>query len=310
MNGVVIIDKAPGWTSTRVVAVIKKVYPHRKVGHIGTLDPLATGVLPVCIGEATKIADYLVETFKEYRCTALLGYTSPTLDTESELTTGGAIADVDEAAISNILQGMTGDWEQQVPVYSAVKVNGMPLYKMARKGIGVIAPIKRVIIQRITMEKFYPPRVDLLVRCSKGTYIRSLCAYIGSALGCGAVMESLCRTRSGSFNLDMALRLPLDGDKNSIRAILDSRIIPLKQIISEMPHFVVRSPEKIRNGCQPTRDVIGAPATVLTAGETVGFIEADSVPLAIGRMLYGSAEMQYLEANIPVAKILRVFNRT
>lgn len=313
-DGVLLIDKPFGWTSSKVVRLVKRLYPHRKIGHVGTLDPLAVGLLPICIGEATKLADYLLAQEKEYKVTMLLGWRSASFDLEGELVEGGNIDDIDEAKINTVLENMRGTIEQQAPIYSAIKLAGVPLYKLARRGLEVAAPRRSVHIYDIRLEAYRPPRVDFWVRCSKGTYLRSLCAAVGEELGCGAVVEALCRVRSGNFRIEEAIALT-SGDVEAARAATMGKIIMLSELLTQMKYFIVGEAEKakIRNGCQPTRDVIGATATVRVAaacGEMVGIVDAEGKPVAIGKMLHNSQEFPLLSAAIPLIKLLRVFNET
>jgi tRNA pseudouridine55 synthase len=204
MNGVIVIDKPAGRTSRAVVVEVQRTLGIKKAGHTGTLDPLATGVLPVCINEATKLVQFLALDTKEYRATLLLGVRTDTLDTE-----GRVIAReeprVTRQQVEDALHSLTGKREQLPPLYSAVKFRGKPLYEWTRQGIPVVQLPREVEVYGIRIDEVRLPEVTFTVSCSKGTYIRSLCAEVGEALGCGGCMSALRRTRSGCFHEEMAL---------------------------------------------------------------------------------------------------------
>ncbi|MDP2840402.1 MAG: tRNA pseudouridine(55) synthase TruB, partial [Syntrophales bacterium] len=198
MNGVVVVDKPSGPTSRDVVVEVRRALGIRKAGHTGTLDPLATGVLPVCINEATKLVQFLALDDKEYRVTLRLGVRTDTLDTDGRLLTQEEPR-VSREQVEAVLNGLKGRRAQLPPRYSAVKVRGKALYDWTRRGIDVEAPAREVEIYDIRIEEVRLPEVTFAVSCSKGTYIRSLCAEAGEALGCGGCMSGLRRTRSGNF---------------------------------------------------------------------------------------------------------------
>ncbi|HEX7416157.1 MAG TPA: tRNA pseudouridine(55) synthase TruB, partial [Smithellaceae bacterium] len=206
MNGIVIIDKPAGKTSHDIVSEVKKIMDAKKAGHTGTLDPMATGVLPICLNEATKLAQFLSGENKEYLATMLLGVKTDTLDTEGEVT-GQSDKFVRDEEIKAALKQMVGKIRQVPPAYSAVKYCGKPLYKYARKGIFLETAAREVEIYSIVVEDISFPRVTFQIVCSKGTYIRTLCSDVGDLLGCGACLCGLRRLRSGLFSADMAVSL-------------------------------------------------------------------------------------------------------
>ena len=210
MKGVVIVDKPAGITSHDAVDRVRKLLGERKAGHTGTLDPMATGVLAVCVGEATKIASFLTGDDKVYEATMRLGVRTDTLDMTGQVLTEQEPRATD-ADVKAVLAAFAGTITQVPPQYSAVKVRGKALYKWARKGIRVEPPAREVEIREILLQGIELPRVRFTVTCSKGTYIRTLCADMGDRLGCGAALEQLRRTRSGIFRLQDAVRL--DGDE-------------------------------------------------------------------------------------------------
>ena len=206
VTGVLVLNKHEGVTSYRIVQILRKLYNTRKVGHTGTLDPMATGVLPVLIGRAVKAADFIVAEDKEYIAEMTLGLTTDTEDITGEVLTRSEQIP-DEATVLAACSSFAGDIEQIPPMYSAIKIDGQKLVDMAREGIVVERQPRPVSIRSIDAEKLSPSVYRLRVVCSKGTYIRTLCADIGAKLGCGAVMSSLIRTRSGAFDLSKAYTL-------------------------------------------------------------------------------------------------------
>lgn len=200
-SGVIIINKHAGVTSHRIISACRKLFDTPKVGHTGTLDPMATGVLPVLLGRAVKASDYLMMHDKEYVCEMTLGLTTDTEDiTGDVLTESDSIPD--EQTVYDTVKQFTGKIMQIPPMYSAIKVGGQKLVDIARKGGEVDREPREVEISSIVPEKVSDRVYRMRVDCSKGTYIRTLCADIGAKLGCGAVMSSLVRTRTGSFTLD------------------------------------------------------------------------------------------------------------
>ena len=204
--GILVIYKEPGYTSHDVVAKLRHILHTRKIGHTGTLDPAAEGVLPVCIGSATKVCDLLTDHDKTYQARLLLGVRTDTQDTEGE-TLEERPVECTEAEVKEAIMSFVGDYDQIPPMYSALKVNGQKLYDLARAGKTVERQPRRVHIDEIIIDEIALPEVTMTVRCSKGTYIRTLCDDIGGKLGCGGAMKHLTRTRVGRFGLETAIRL-------------------------------------------------------------------------------------------------------
>ena len=207
-NGLLNIYKEAGWTSMDVCARLRSILHVKKIGHAGTLDPMAEGVLPVALGRATKSLDAVGEGIKEYRAGMLLGK-----ETDTEDVTGTVLSVFDgilpsEEAVREAVLSFTGSYDQLSPMYSARKVNGKKLYEYARAGVEVERKSRNVSIYSIQIEEMDLPHVRFTVQCSQGTYIRSLCRDIGEKLGCGACMESLVRSRVGSFRIEDAVRIP------------------------------------------------------------------------------------------------------
>jgi tRNA pseudouridine55 synthase len=206
VHGVLLLDKPLGWTSNDALQKAKRLYRAEKAGHTGTLDPLATGLLPLCFGAATKFSQVSLDADKSYRATLRLGQTTRTGDAEGEILQTREVQ-VDRAAIDAAIARFTGRIEQVPPMHSALKHEGRALYDYARKGIEVERAARSVSIHHIHVVDWQHDRLVLDVLCSKGTYIRTLAEDIGRALGCGAHLAALCRTASGALRLDDALTL-------------------------------------------------------------------------------------------------------
>ncbi|MEM7116367.1 MAG: tRNA pseudouridine(55) synthase TruB [Chloroflexota bacterium] len=204
MEGVLAVDKPTGMTSHDVVNRVRRLASMRRVGHAGTLDPLATGVLLVCLGRTTRLIEYLVGLQKIYETRIRLGQTTDSYDADGTMTAECAVT-VTEAEIESALAGFRGDIEQRPPMFSAIKRNGQPLYKLARQGIEVERPLRPVTIYNLTCLSWKNPYLDLRITCSAGTYIRSLAHDLGTQLGCGGHVAALRRTAIGSFQQTIAL---------------------------------------------------------------------------------------------------------
>ncbi len=202
-SGVIIIDKHEGVTSHRIVQILRKLYDTPRVGHTGTLDPLATGVLPVLIGRAVKASEFLLSNDKEYEAVLQLGITTDTQDITGEVLSESKNIP-DENTVRAVISAFVGDSMQMPPMYSAIKVGGVKLVDAARQGETIERQSRPIHIEAIHVEKLSEKKYKLQVACSKGTYIRTLCADIGDKLGCGGVMAALRRTRSGLYDLTHA----------------------------------------------------------------------------------------------------------
>ena len=206
LNGIINIYKEKGFTSHDVVAKMRGICKQKKIGHTGTLDPDATGVLPVCLGSGTKLCDMLTDKDKEYVAELLLGVITDTQDISGQILEQREVQ-VSEEQVRETVMGFQGDYMQIPPMYSALKVNGKKLYELARAGKEVERHARPVRIHEIEIIEMRLPVVKIRVACSKGTYIRTLCADIGEKLGCGGTMQSLLRTKVGIFELDKAVTL-------------------------------------------------------------------------------------------------------
>ena len=205
MDGILIVDKPSGMTSHDVVDFIRRAFAIKKVGHAGTLDPMATGVLVILLGRFTKEFARLHADEKEYRATMVLGAVSDTGDRDGRIVPSGVRLEFSRATVDMVFRQFTGEITQIPPMYSAVKVRGKKMYELARKGIEVDRPPRTVIIKKLTIADFRIPRITFDVVCSKGTYIRQLCHDIGERLGCGAYIDALRRVRSGAFMIERAV---------------------------------------------------------------------------------------------------------
>ena len=213
VNGILSVYKEKGYTSHDVVAKLRGIVGQRKIGHTGTLDPDAEGVLPVCLGKATKLCDLLTDKSKEYETVLLLGIETDTQDITGEVLNRVETTELIETAKLNAemvqacIEGFLGNYSQIPPMYSALKVNGKKLYELAREGKSIERKAREVQVYGIEIIEMKLPRVRMRVRCSKGTYIRTLCHDIGQRLHCGGCMEELTRTKVGGFTLDTAMKL-------------------------------------------------------------------------------------------------------
>lgn len=206
INGILNVNKEKDFTSHDVVAKLRGILKQKKIGHTGTLDPDATGVLPVCLGNGTKLCDMLTDRSKEYETVLLLGQTTDTEDTSGKILTTLEV-EKNEEELTKIIQSFEGGYDQIPPMYSALKVNGKKLYELAREGKVIERQPRHVEILKIRILSMELPRIRLAVSCSKGTYIRSLCRDIGEKAGCGGCMEELIRTRVGEFRIEDSLTL-------------------------------------------------------------------------------------------------------
>lgn len=207
MTGVVCINKPIGKSSHFAVAVIRRITKIKKVGHTGTLDPLATGVLPVCIGrEATKLSQLIMDSDKEYRAVLKLGISTTTQDSEGEILSQKEV-NVTNEQIEKAVESFVGEISQIPPMYSAIKIDGKKLYELARKGVEVERKPRIVTINYINILNISGDEVEMVIGCTKGTYIRTLCNDIGDALGCGGFMKSLVRTKCGGFSIENSITL-------------------------------------------------------------------------------------------------------
>ena len=249
-NGILIVDKPSGWTSQDVAAKLRGVFHERRVGHGGTLDPMATGVLPIFIGRATRGAEFLEHAEKEYVAGLRLGLVTNTQDTSGEMLETHPVS-VTRQALEAALTRFTGPIEQIPPMYSAIKINGQKLYELARRGQEVARRPRSITIHALELLEGEGADWTIRVRCSKGTYVRTLCHDLGRALGCGGCMSSLRRTRAGSFTLAQAV---------TMQQVLDfaagqdpqQLLMPVDAVFAAHPPLIVTLGQaaKLKNGAQ------------------------------------------------------------
>lgn len=227
-SGVLLVDKAPDMTSHDVVAIARRALNTKKIGHCGTLDPMATGLLMLVIGRATKIQDLLMSEDKEYQGTITLGVATSTQDRQGEPLESKPVPDLGEAEIRAAFERFTGHFDQIPPMVSAIKKDGVPLYKLARKGQEIERAPRPVYVTAYGITRVALPEIDFTVNCSKGFYVRTYAHDIGACLGCGGHLSALRRTRSGKFNLERAVTVA--DLKNTPREALLRALLSLAEI--------------------------------------------------------------------------------
>ena len=251
----IVLDKPAGITSQTAVTRVRRLLGVQKAGHTGTLDPFATGVLPICLNQATKASRFFLESDKVYEAVMTLGIETDTLDITGKVTSERSVGHVRSSDVEETRKGLLGRRLQQVPAYSAVKFKGTPLYKLARQGKKVPTPSREVEIKELELLEFQLPKVKFRVRCSSGTYVRSLASEWGQMLGCGALLSELRRTRCGSFDIDRAITLE-QLETAFCSGALDRLLIGLNEALGYMPFIQVRGclARRIRQGSQLTTD--------------------------------------------------------
>lgn len=237
VSGILLLDKPGGISSNGALQRVKRLFDADKAGHTGSLDPIATGLLPICLGEATKVSGYLLDADKEYVAGIRLGLKTTTADSEGEVIETRAVPALSRDEVEHVVAGYIGEIDQLPPMYSALKRDGQPLYRLARQGIEVAREPRRVTIHAIELLELDSVTMVLRVRCSKGTYIRTLAEDVGEQLGCGAHLEMLRRTRSGGFSLTDAVTLEsLEHSRDVGPAeVLDHLLLPLDAALQELP---------------------------------------------------------------------------
>jgi tRNA pseudouridine55 synthase len=240
LDGILVLDKPAGLSSNRALQMVKRLYGAAKAGHTGSLDPLATGVLPLCFGEATKFSQFLLDADKAYESTFVLGIATDTGDAEGEVRASRDASSVTEAAVAEALEAFRGEIEQVPSMFSALKHQGQPLYKLARQGLEVERKARRVVIKQLELRAFRGgpnPEVDIYLECSKGTYVRSIAEDLGEMLACGGHVASLRRTRAGAFGIaDSVTMATLEALKANERlADLDALLLPADAAVDDLP---------------------------------------------------------------------------
>lgn len=248
LDGILLLDKALDVSSNYALQKVKHLFQAKKAGHTGSLDPLATGMLPICFGKATKLAQFLLGADKQYTVTAKLGEVTTTGDAEGEVIETKPVPKITEDALQAVIAGFKGEISQIPPMYSAVKIAGKPLYQLARQGITVERQSRPITVYAITLRELALPFVTLDVHCSKGTYIRTLAQDIGDALGCGAYVTALRRTAVSHFaeekmlSMDQLLELSVSGGL----AALDQQLLSIEDLSRSWPMVTLSSLEMLQ----------------------------------------------------------------
>ena len=243
IDGIVILDKAKGLSSNAALQEVKRLYEANKAGHTGSLDPLATGVLPLCLGEATKVSQFLLNSDKRYRAKIKMGERTASGDSDSSVVERCDDFELSREGIELALESFRGDIQQLPPMYSALKVNGVPLYKMARKGIEVKREKRNVTVYSIDLLGFDDNVVELDIACSKGTYIRTIADDLGQALACGAHIIALRRTQAGAFTEADCVDVSNIEEQKELGGLetIDEYLVPMDRAITELPEVSLPS---------------------------------------------------------------------
>lgn len=280
LDGVIVVNKPAGWTSHDVVAKMRGIAGTRSVGHLGTLDPIATGVLPVMVGQATRLARYFDKSEKAYEAVVRFGFATTTYDREGDATTPAVDVNITAEQLEACLAPMRGDISQLPPPVSAKKIGGVPAYKLARKNVAVeLAPVP-VSIYELTLLEAAGNTARLRVRCSAGTYIRSIAHELGIALGCGAHVQELLRTASGAFTLAQSRTVEELGALRT-EGRLREALLPMAELLPQFPpaHVDDLTARHIRQG----RDFNVSPFRAGAGSEFVKAIGPDGALIAIGQ---------------------------
>jgi tRNA pseudouridine55 synthase len=300
VDGVLIIKKEAGWTSHDVVAKVRHLLGGPKVGHAGTLDPAATGLLPVLVGRGTRIAEYLVEWDKEYRAVLRLGESTDTQDATGTVLARHSTDTVTSEAIHEVVGRFHGPIQQVPPMYSAVKIGGVPLYKSARAGKTIVRDARTIVIHSLEVEAIQGRDVTLCIVCSKGTYVRTLCADIGEALGVGGHMLALERRRVGPLTIDQALTVDEVVTRHALGRLGDD-LLSLDRALTHLRIAVVNEQiaDRVRHGGSvPMAKILrweGAVDAERGSRRLVRIHDADGFLLAIGKCLDNSGDVLKVE---------------
>lgn len=242
INGILLLDKPAGLTSNAALQIVKRLFVASKAGHTGSLDPLATGLLPICLGEATKLSGFLLEADKQYLATCKLGVRTRTGDAEGEIIASHEIPPLTEEIVRAVLDEFTGQISQIPPMHSAIKVDGQPLYKLAHQGKEIERKPRTVQVYEIRLLRLEGDELDIEVHCSKGTYIRTLAEDIGERLGCGAHLAALRRTGSTPFSLEQTVSLPeIEHLAEEGTDALDELLLPMETALEDWTKVILSS---------------------------------------------------------------------
>lgn len=288
MNGVLLVMKPPGMTSFDVVSWLRRIFGVKKIGHAGTLDPAAVGLLPVCIGKATGTIDWFSEFDKAYRAEMVLGITTNTQDGEGEILSKSQVC-LDMERLQTVFDTFQGEYDQLPPMFSAVKVNGKRLYELARQGVELERKSRRVLISSLSLIGIDTGREHPVIRfdvtCSKGTYIRTLCADMGDTMGCGAYMSFLVRTRVGPFSIENACTLE-EIQKHREEGTLSSLLLPVDIVFRDYPEIFLAGNDlkRFMNGAGVKADAVQTDSELLRVYEKPDqFIGLGKIDVVDGR---------------------------
>lgn len=303
MDGVMVLDKPRGCTSAQALNRVKKAVGAKKAGHTGTLDPFATGVLPVCFNQATKAIPYLGDNIKEYEAEMTLGISTDTMDDTGTVTGRVDGEHVGGDEVKKIIEGFAGEIMQIPPMYSAAKVSGRKLYSLARAGKEVERKPKKVTIEKIRLLHFSYPKATFYVRCSRGTYVRVIASDVGKKLGCGAHLSELRRLRSGPFTLSRASSIE-DVESGNYN------ILPLEEVLGDYPrvHLEEDLCESVRNGIPLCRGVLSGVELPEFKNRDIITIFCRKTILSICEAKADSDGFEYMGDKDIVFRHLRVFN--
>ncbi|MGI9553748.1 MAG: tRNA pseudouridine(55) synthase TruB [Thermodesulfobacteriota bacterium] len=303
MNGVLVLNKPEGITSSKILNRVKKLLNTKKAGHTGTLDPFATGVLPICLNEATKVIPYLEEEVKEYTGTIELGTSTDTLDRTGKIVQKMEFGKIKESDILECFCNYKGNIKQTPPMYSAVKKGGVRLYSLARKGIDVERKSRDIRIEELELLGYNPPHIKFYVKCSKGTYIRSLSNDVGAELGCGGHLADLNRISSGQFSIDNSYTFE-DIENSNFKIIeLTSLVKHIKSIdVNDEVAAIIRDGKKLLK-----HYFSGVSFPLIDKSETLAVKNNDNL-MAITETRTSSGEIKKADENEVILKVLRVIN--
>lgn len=294
LNGVLLLDKPMGLSSNDVLQRVRRLYGAAKAGHTGSLDPLATGVLPICFGEATKFSQYLLDADKAYVTTATLGVVTTTSDSEGEILRTNVVPEYSKDFIEDVLNQFRGESQQIPSMFSALKHHGRPLYELARRGVEVEREARSINISSLTLLGSTSDTLLLEVYCSKGTYIRNLVEDIGEVLGCGAHVSMLRRIKAGPFGIDECFTLEqlIDQRAQGGGALIDMNLLPVDVVLADFPKISINSelgrsilhgqPVKIPSGFMPGM------GRIYIEGDFVGMGEVDQDDVLAPKRLFSS----------------------
>ena len=303
MDGVMVLDKPRGCTSAQALNRVKKAVGAKKAGHTGTLDPFATGVLPVCFNQATKAIPYLGDDIKEYEAEMTLGISTDTMDDTGTVTGRVDAEHIGRDDVEEVIEGFSGEIMQVPPMYSAAKVSGRKLYSLAREGKEIERKPKRVTIEEIRLLHFSYPKATFYVRCSRGTYVRVIASDAGRKLGCGAHLSELRRLRSGPFTLSGASSIE-DVESGNYN------ILPLEEVLGGYPrvHLEGGLCESVRNGIPISREALSGVELPEFKNRDIITVFYRNTILSICEAKTDSDEFEYMGDKDIVFRHLRVFN--